>query len=133
PYAKGTRALQLPDANVDSYFLKTFGRPERLITCDCERSDEPSMTQVLHMANGNTLNGKLQTPGNRLEQQLAAGATPAAIIEELYLSALSRFPSDAEREQLLSALQETPAAERRVAFEDLYWSVLSSREFLFNH
>ncbi|MFM8252289.1 MAG: DUF1549 domain-containing protein [Planctomycetota bacterium] len=133
PYAKGTRALQLPDANVDSYFLKTFGRPERLITCDCERSDEPSMTQVLHMANGNTLNGKLQTPGNRLEQQLAAGAAPAAIIEELYLSALSRFPSDAEREQLLSALQETPAAERRVAFEDLYWSVLSSREFLFNH
>ena len=133
PYAKGTRALQLPDANVDSYFLKTFGRPERLITCDCERSDEPSMTQVLHMANGSTLNGKLQMAGNRLDQLLGANAAPETIIEELYLAALSRFPTAEERMQLLAALRETPDAERRVAYEDLYWSVLSSREFLFNH
>ncbi|HND50914.1 MAG TPA: DUF1549 and DUF1553 domain-containing protein [Pirellulaceae bacterium] len=133
PYPKGTRALQLPDANVDSYFLKTFGRPERLITCECERSDEPSMTQVLHLANGGTLNGKLQTQGNRIDQLVMAGAADAAIVDELYLAALSRQPTESERKRIVELLATTPAAERRVALEDLFWSVLSSREFLFNH
>lgn len=133
PYRKGTRALQLPDANVDSYFLKTFGRPERLITCECERSDEPSMTQVLHLANGGTLNGKLQAQGNRIDQLVMAGAADTAIVDELYLAALSRQPTESERKRIVELLATTPAAERRVALEDLFWSVLSSREFLFNH
>ena len=133
PFPKGTRALQLPDANVDSYFLKTFGRPERLITCECERSDEPSMTQVLHLANGGTLNGKLQAQGNRIDQLVMAGAADAAIVDELYLAALSRQPTESERKRIVELLATTPAAERRVALEDLFWSVLSSREFLFNH
>lgn len=133
PYPPGTRALQLPDSSVDSYFLRTFGRPERLITCECERSDEPSMTQVLHLANGDTLNGKLRATGNRIDQWLAAGASDAAIAEELYLLALSRLPTAREQAQFAEILGPTPAAERRQALEDLCWSVLTSREFLFNH
>jgi hypothetical protein len=129
----GTRALQLADSFVDSYFLQTFGRPDRLITCECERSDEPSMTQVLHLYNGDTLNLKLAAKDNALDKLLAMQATPERIVEELYLAALSRYPADGEKQQLAAVIRETPAAEQRTAIEDLYWSVLSSREFLFNH
>lgn len=132
-YPAEWKALQLPDAAVSSYFLKTFGRPERVITCECERTAEPSMVQVLHISNGESLNNKLQAAGNRIEQQLAAGASDEQILDELYLSALARLPTDSERAELATQLRETPPEERRQAIEDLYWSVLSSKEFLFNH
>ncbi len=132
-YAPGWRAVQLPDVNVNSYFLKTFGRPLRTITCECERTAEPSMVQVLHISNGDTINQKLAAKGNRLEQMLAAKMSNEQIVDEAYLSALSRPPSDGERTKLLAALAATPEAERRVVIEDLYWSILSSKEFLFNH
>ncbi|MFO0820450.1 MAG: DUF1549 and DUF1553 domain-containing protein [Pirellulales bacterium] len=133
PYPKGTRALQLPDASVDSYFLRTFGRPERIITCECERSDEPSMTQVLHLANGETLNGKLRAAGNRVEQWLSSGRSDAELTDELYLLALSRHPTPRELSQVESILRGAAPDDRRAALEDLVWSVLTSREFLFNH
>lgn len=172
----GTRALELADSEADSYFLGVFGRPERLITCECERSNEPSMSQVLHLTNGDTLNAKIAASGNRIDHLLAAD--DGTIVEDLYLAALSRLPTPAEREKLTAALAEVedgdrvpaladlrrriaaaqkvkdPAARRkalegiekriraipaesvrlrRKAIEDLYWSVLSSNEFLFNH
>ena len=68
--------MQLPDANIASDFLKTFGRPERILTCECERSDEPSMTQVLHILNGETLIQKLEAKDNRLSKQLEANLPP---------------------------------------------------------
>lgn len=129
----GSRALQLADTAVESYFLQAFGRPDRLITCDCERSDEPSMTQVLHLYNGDTLNQKLAAKDNAIDKLLAAKAPPEQIVEELYLGALSRFPTDDERHRLAEVIASAPEDERRTAIEDLYWSVLSSREFLFNH
>jgi hypothetical protein len=132
-YPAGTRALQLPDASVASYFLETFGRPERLITCTCERSDEPSMTQVLHLTNGKTLLEKLEANDGRIAQ-LAASELPAEqIVEALYLSSLSRLPTADERVQLSAAIAEAPASDRRAVIEDLAWSVLTSREFLFQH
>ena len=132
-YAAGTRALQLPDVNVNSYFLKTFGRPPRSITCECERTAQPSMVQVLHISNGDTINQKLAAKGNRIEQMLAASMPNEQIIEEVYLSALSRFPSETEKTKLLATLGETKDIEKRPLIEDLYWSILSSKEFLFNH
>ncbi|HET6882172.1 MAG TPA: DUF1549 and DUF1553 domain-containing protein, partial [Pirellulales bacterium] len=131
-YPIGWRAMQLPDANVNSYFLKTFGRPERVVTCECERTAEPTMVQVLHISNGDSLNDKLQAKGNRLEQLLAAGTPDDKMVEDLYLSALSRLPTDEEKSRLLAVLAESGQDKRQV-WEDLYWSVLSSREFLFNH
>jgi hypothetical protein len=132
-YAPGTRAVQLPDVSVNSYFLKTFGRPLRNITCECERTAQPSMVQVLHISNGDTINQKLAAKGNRLEQMLAANTPHEKIIEEAYLAALSRFPSDTEKSKLLAALGETKDTDPRQLIEDLYWSILSSKEFLFNH
>jgi hypothetical protein len=129
-YAANTRAIQLPDVNVNSNFLKTFGRPLRAITCECERTAEPSMVQVLHLSNGDTINQKLSAKGNRIEQMLAANMSNEQIIEEAYLAALSRYPTDQERSGLLAAMGAE--ADRRAIVEDLYWSILSSKEFLFN-
>ncbi len=125
--------MQLPDSNVDSYFLKSFGRPQRVLTCECERTNEPSMVQVLHITNGDTINQKLAAKGSRVEQLLAAKTPDDKIVEEAFLSALSRPPTEAEKQQLVSELGQAPAAEKRAAVEDLYWSLLSSKEFLFNH
>jgi hypothetical protein len=126
------RAIQLRDGYVDSYFLNAFGKPDRLITCECERSNEPSMTQVLHLYNGDTVNKKLASAGSAAERA-AAEADNAKIVEEVYLSALSRFPTAEELQPLVAELANTKPDERRQAIEDLYWSVLTSREFLFNH
>ena len=131
-FPAGTRAMQLPDANIASEFLKTFGRPERIITCECERSDEPSMTQVLNILNGETLLQKLEAKDNRLSKQLEASLPPEQLADELFLAALSRFPTDRERQKMSEILGVAGPEERRQAIEDLYWSVLSSKEFLFN-
>ncbi len=131
-FPAGTRAMQLPDANIASEFLKTFGRPERILTCECERSDEPSMTQVLHILNGETLIQKLEAKDNRLSKQLEANLPPEQLADELFLTALSRFPTDRELQKMSEILGVASPEERRQSFEDLYWSVLSSKEFLFN-
>jgi hypothetical protein len=129
----GTRALQLPDSNIESYFLSTFGRPDRVITCECERSDEPSMTQVLHLYNGKTLNAKLQAKENRISQLLKTGMSDEQLIESAYLEVLARQPSGHEVARLAELIKVDDDPQRRLALEDLYWSLLTSREFLFNH
>tara|TARA_B100000029_G_scaffold186128_1_gene183492 strand:- start:403 stop:1452 length:1050 start_codon:yes stop_codon:yes gene_type:complete len=132
-YPAGTRSLQLPDSNIASRFLSTFGRPERVITCECERSDEPSMVQVLHIVNGSTLNEKLRSKTNRISRWMAAGWPDYRIVESIYLASLSRYPTNREMSETLKIFADTPAGDRRELIEDVFWSVLSSREFLFNH
>lgn len=135
-YPLGTRAIQLHDSAVESYFLKTFGRNSRAITCECERSDEPSMVQVLHVANGDTINGKLKTKDNRVSRLLSADHSDAELTEEIFLHCLSRFPTAQEKSrvvELLSQVSDLDADEKRLVVEDVFWSLLSTREFLFNH
>ncbi|MEZ6042584.1 MAG: DUF1553 domain-containing protein [Planctomycetaceae bacterium] len=133
-YPTGTKAIQLYDSAVDSYFLQTFGRNQRRITCECERSDEPSMVQVLHIANGDTLNEKLQSKNNRLERWLAEYKDNASLLDEVFITALSRYPTEREQNEILSVLETAKNEdERRELLEDAVWGVLSSREFLFNH
>jgi hypothetical protein len=132
-YPAGLRALQLPDTRAFSYFLETFGRPDRLKTCECERTAEPSMSQALHIANGDTLNKKLSAKDNALTKLLEAKLTDEKLIEEASLACLSRMPTAAERTKFLKALADVKDPERRTAVEDIYWALMSSREFLFNH
>jgi len=141
-YPAGWRSLQLPDSKVESTFLTSFGRPERETTCSCERSAEPSVTQALHLANGGTLNEKLRSDSGAVAKAAASKATDAEVLDALFLSALSRHPTEAERSRLLPILagavegQSDPkqaAADRRQEIEDLYWATMTSREFLFNH
>lgn len=131
-YPLGWRAIQLPDSNVDSYFLRSFGRPERLLSCECERTKEPSMAQVLHIANGDTLNAKLKAANNRIDQLIAANTPDDKIVEEAYVGALSRLPTKEEKKQILAVLADPQGAPKRELLEDLYWGILSSKEFLFN-
>lgn len=132
-YPKGWRAIQLPDSKVESYFLASFGRPERDKTCSCERTSEPSVTQVLHIFNGDTLNQKLTAKGNHIAKLLAAKPSPEKVIEEVYLTALARTPTSEEKTKFAAALDGVPEAEFRATVEDVYWAVMSSKEFIFNH
>jgi hypothetical protein len=141
-YPRGWRALQLPDSSIDSYFLDSFGRPLRETTCECERSEDPSLSQALHLSNGPTLNNKLRAKG-AIDRMLEKGLAEESVLEELFLAALSRYPSDREKEAILVTLHEfTPAEvsqpedekkQRRQLYEDLFWAILTGREFLFNH
>ncbi len=133
-YTNVTRSLQLRDAAVRSYFLKTFGRHPREITCECERSNQPSLVQVLHLSNGNTLNEKLASKTGHLTRWLATEPTPIQILEEAWMRCLGRAPTAAEVKATEPLLTEASApAARREVVEDLYWSLLTSREFLFQH
>jgi hypothetical protein len=132
-YPEGLRAIQLPDTRAFSYFLETFGRPERVKTCECERTAEPSMSQALHIANGDTLNKKLSVKDNALTKLLHSKLPDEKIVEEASLACLSRFPTDAEKAKLLKALADAKDSDRRITVEDIHWALMSSREFLFNH
>jgi hypothetical protein len=132
-YPKGTRAIQLYDSAVKSYFLKAFGRNAREITCECQRTDEPSMVQVLHISNGDTVNKKLESKEGRISKLLSEEISNQSIIEEAYTVTLGRLPADAEREKFLKIFEDNQQTEKRLLVEDLFWSLLSSREFLFNH
>ena len=134
-YPLGTRALQLPDTQLVSQFLDAFGRPERGQTCACERGQESSVTQALHLNNGQTLNDKLRNKKSRVEEWVTEKVNDDDAIRRVYVLALSRIPTDAEFarfRKLLAEAANDPQVSRREAIEDLFWSVLTSREFLFN-
>lgn len=135
-YPLGTRALQLPDTQLISLFLDAFGRPERGQTCACERQQEASVTQALHLNNGQTLNDKLRDVKSRVAEWATEKVGDAEAIRRIFMLALSRPPTAAEQERLAKLMTEAaaePQATRREVIEDLYWSVLTGREFLFNH
>jgi Protein of unknown function (DUF1553)/Protein of unknown function (DUF1549) len=132
-YPLGFRAIQLPDTQTYSYFLKAFGRPDREKTCECERTMEPSVTQVLHIANGDTINKKLESKNCRISKAIEDNTQNEKIIEDLYVSALARYPTPKEKEKMLKTLSSAADSDRRAIVEDVYWAILSSREFLFNH
>jgi hypothetical protein len=141
-YPAGTRALQLPDTQVKSEFLASFGRPARLLCDAAERSSVPTVAQALHVINGDTVNKKLSAPDGTVALFLKLGMSDRRIIEFVFLSAFSRYPTDQERQTLGAALEQarlTTGTEearrdaRRQALEDMLWAMLTSKEFLFNH
>ncbi len=141
-YPAGTRALQLPDTQVKSEFLASFGRPARVLCDAAERASDPTITQALHVINGDTLNKKLSASDGTIALFLKLGLSDRRILEYMYLSAFSRYPSDSERAALASALEKTRLEKgteearrdaHRQALEDMVWAMLTSKEFLFNH
>jgi hypothetical protein len=128
---RGTRAIQLPDEGVASYFLDVFGRPTRETPCECERPREANLAQALHLLNSTDVTAKVNSPRGRLARLLQEKRSDAAVIEELYLLALGRPP----RAEEVKKLTDYAAAQgnRKAAFEDALWALLNTKEFLFNH
>jgi hypothetical protein len=139
-YPVGMRGLQLPDTAVKSYFLTAFGRPVRQQTRESERTSVPTITQALHIINGDTLNNKLRAPGSSVDMLLKLGVSDERIVDYLYIASLSRYPTERERTLLVGALAAAEQQKiagvddaRRAALIDMSWSLLTSEEFMFNH
>jgi hypothetical protein len=131
----GTRALQLPDSLVLSNFLDAFGRPGRNQACACERQQDASVSQALHLNNGQTLNDKLRSKDARVAKWLEEKVDDENAICRVFVLALCREPAAAELHKFKNLMNQASAdkkAGRRELLEDLFWSVLTSKEFLFN-
>lgn len=126
----GARAVQIADGNTATYFLTTFGRAKRETVCSCEVKMEPNLSQALHLINGDTTNAKI-AQGQLIATRLKEGKTPSDIIGELYLRCFSRRPTEQELATLVALVGEQQNSQE--SLEDVFWSMLNSREFLFNH
>ena len=126
----GARAVQIADGNTSTYFLSTFGRAKRETVCSCEVKAEPNLSQALHFLNGDTINSKIKQ-GKLIERWLAAELSNQEIVEEIYLRCLARRPNELELTGLVREIDSQK--KRKAALQDVFWAVLNSREFVFNH
>ena len=126
----GSRAVQIADGNTSTYFLKTFGRAKRETVCSCEVKMEPNLSQALHLINGDTVGKKIRE-GNVIKKMIDAKRSDDEILQELYLRCLSRTPTETEGVALKQTIAENE--NRQQALEDIFWALLNSREFVFNH
>jgi len=131
PYEFGRKAVSIPDNRVGNGFLDLFGRAKREIACECERSEETNVSMVLNMLNGNTINDRIANGNGRVAVAINAKKAPKDMVEEFYLSTLCRRPSD--KEQAAAQKMMAKATSPKEGAEDLMWSLINMREFLFNH
>ncbi|HEY8503368.1 MAG TPA: DUF1553 domain-containing protein, partial [Gemmataceae bacterium] len=136
-YPVGTRAGEIAAPRFPSRraprgpgekFLKAFGQPDRLLSCDCERSNDAGLVQAFQLLTGELLHDMLRRPDNRIGKSIADGLTDAEIVRRLYLAALCREPTPAEESGIRQFLERSP--DRRAALEDVAWGVLNAKEFL---
>jgi uncharacterized protein DUF1553 len=127
----GTRATQLPDSDVAHPFLKTFGQPARELACECERESDSNLAQALQLINGPTINDKVRNPNNRIGRLLKQKTSEVAMLNDLYLSTLSRLPNPENVQVALEHVARAP--DKRKAWEDIQWALLNAKEFLFRH
>ncbi len=127
----GTRAVQLPDGEVNHPFLKTFGQPARELACECERESDSNLAQALQLINGPAVNDRLRNVNNRIGKLVAAKKTDKEILGDLFLTTLSRTPTETEESAMLGHVSS--AMDRRRAWEDVHWALINSKEFLFRH
>ncbi|MDX1962183.1 MAG: DUF1549 domain-containing protein [Pirellulales bacterium] len=129
---EGIRATQLPDTGVNSYFLQVFGKPDGASACECERTNDANLAQSLHLLNSGEIQAKLSNANGRANK-LAEDKTlsPEQKLDQLYLAALARKPNSQELSIAKAHLEKIK--NDKIAFEDLIWVVLNTKEFLFNH
>jgi hypothetical protein len=126
-----TRAEEFPDPHVGKDgFLDLFGRPQRESAGESERKTDLSLPQALNLVNGKTISDALADSGGRIAKALIAGATDRALIEELYLSTMSRVPTPNELDQGITYLRGGDSRASRA--QDLLWALVNSKAFLYN-
>lgn len=128
----GYRAIQVWDNRMPSYFFRIFGRPVRASVCECERSNEPSISQALHLMNSEEIMNKIRAKQGTARRLADSSKQPREIIDELYLGTLSRYPNDKERALMLDVFAKA-GDDRRAAVEDVLWALLNTRSFVYNH
>jgi len=126
----GARAVQVADGSTSDYFLTTFGRSPRTTVCQCEASTDPSLSQALHLLNGNATQGKIRQ-GNLITSWLEQQLTVPQIVQKIYVRCLGRPPTEEELNSLTKMVADSGSPE--IGLEDAFWAVLNSREFMFNH
>ena len=131
-YPLGVRAIQVPDPGVASPFLSMFGRSDRVTACACERNGDIALPQLLHLQNGASVVEKIRAEQGRLSELLRAGANDDTMADELFLATFSRLPRTSERAAVQTAKDEA-GADRAEVYRDLFWALLNSKEFAFNH
>ncbi len=124
------RAIMLPDQSFNSYFLDVFGRPQRISACECERVNEANLAQALHLLNSQDIQGKLTRGGGRADVLAKDMRPDSEKIEELFFWAFSRAPS-AEHLQLALQHIERNATNKKLAYENLIWALINTKEFVF--
>ncbi len=124
------RAIMLPDESFASYFLDVFGRPQRISACECERVTDANLAQALHLLNSQEVQGKLAATGGRADQMAKDPRPHREKVEELFLWALGRRPT---QEQMRLALENIALHPRdvRVAYENIEWALVNTKEFIF--
>ncbi|MFM8284405.1 MAG: DUF1549 domain-containing protein [Planctomycetaceae bacterium] len=127
---QGGRAVQVADGRTTNYFLTTFGRATREDVCTCAVRMDPSLSQALHMLNGDAANDRI-VQGKLVPRLLAEGRTPSSIVDELFSRCYCRLPTERERQETVAMVVQ--AADPKQALEDLFWALLNSPEFVFNH
>ena len=128
-YPVGVRAVQVPDPGSASYFLRAFGRSERVTACACERVGDVTLPNVLHLIGGDTVTNKLTSGTGWLADRLKAEKDDAKLTDELFLRTYARKPTIAEQKAVAELLKD---ASREDVYRDLFWALLNSKEFLFN-
>jgi hypothetical protein len=127
----GTRAIELPDAKYNNYFLSTFGKPRREAVCECERVSEPNLAQALHTLNGDVIEAKIADARGRIALLMNAKKSPDEIVTELYLATVTRRPTAGELAACRELLKET--GDAKAFYQDLLWSLLNTKQFQFVH
>jgi len=126
----GARAVQIADGQVSNYFLTTFGRATRESVCSCEVKLDPTLSQSLHLLNGDATTQRI-TQGNLIGKLLKEKKTPEEILDEIYIRCLSRMPSADEKTKVLALVNAEK--DKKQVLEDAFWAVLNTREYMFNH
>ena len=128
-FPQDTAASQLVDPHIGREgFLDVFGRPARDSACECERRSDFSLPQALNLVNGTTISDAVADPKGRVAKLVLSGKSDEAIVDELYLAALSRLPTQEERQRGVTYLSNAARASRA---QDLLWALLNSKAFLY--
>ncbi|MDB0056445.1 DUF1553 domain-containing protein, partial [Akkermansiaceae bacterium] len=129
----GSRAVQIADGNTSTYFLTTFGRATRKTVCSCEVKMEPNLSQALHLLNGESVHNRIER-GKIVPEFLKEKKPPEEVLRSLYRKTLTREPTDPELSKLLETVSTAKDEnDKKAILEDIFWALLNSKEYLFNH